>query len=119
LTGLCALERIKIIQKREVIKMPGGDGTGPRGLGAGTGWGFGPCGAGMRRGFRRGIGFGGGYGRRRFGFMPQQTSAQFPTNEKDYLQQELTSIEQEEKMLNQEREDVKKKIEELKKHEQH
>ena len=32
--------------------MPRFDGTGPEGLGAGTGWGLGPCGAGM--GWRRG-----------------------------------------------------------------
>uniref|UniRef100_A0A7C3SK00 DUF5320 domain-containing protein n=1 Tax=Desulfobacca acetoxidans TaxID=60893 RepID=A0A7C3SK00_9BACT len=33
--------------------MPGYDGTGPWGLGPGTGWGLGPCGAGRRRGFGR------------------------------------------------------------------
>jgi len=33
--------------------MPGFDATGPRGLGPGTGWGRGPCGAGMRRGAAR------------------------------------------------------------------
>ncbi|OGC04989.1 hypothetical protein A2276_03445 [candidate division WOR-1 bacterium RIFOXYA12_FULL_43_27] len=32
--------------------MPGGDGTGPRGGGPGTGWGRGPCG---RKGFGRGF----------------------------------------------------------------
>jgi hypothetical protein len=30
--------------------MPGFDATGPRGMGSGTGWGRGPCGAGLRRG---------------------------------------------------------------------
>jgi len=39
--------------------MPWYDGTGPRGLGPGTGWGLGPCGAGRRFGFGRG-----GWGRR-------------------------------------------------------
>lgn len=36
--------------------MPGGDRTGPRGLGPATGWGRGPCGRGFRR--ARGFGFG-------------------------------------------------------------
>jgi hypothetical protein len=38
--------------------MPRFDGTGPLGQGPGTGWGLGPCGAGMgwRRGFGRGFG---------------------------------------------------------------
>lgn len=47
--------------------MPGGDGTGPRGGGPGTGWGFGGCvpyGRGQRlgQGFGRGFGRGGGRG---------------------------------------------------------
>lgn len=33
--------------------MPNMDGTGPRGQGAGTGRGLGPCGAGKRMGFGR------------------------------------------------------------------
>ena len=33
--------------------MPGFDATGPRGMGPGTGWGRGPCGAGLRRGAGR------------------------------------------------------------------
>lgn len=36
--------------------MPGGDGTGPMGLGPRTGRGLGPCGRGL--GFRRGLGRG-------------------------------------------------------------
>ncbi len=55
--------------------MPGGDGSGPMGRGAMTGWGRGPCGeqggppfargrnGGQGRGFGRGVG-GGGRGRR-------------------------------------------------------
>jgi len=42
--------------------MPGFDGTGPLGLGPGTGWGMGPCGAG--RAWRRRW----GYGRRFWGY---------------------------------------------------
>ena len=41
--------------------MPGFDRTGPRGVGPRTGWGRGPCGAGMA--FGRGWGFGRGFGR--------------------------------------------------------
>lgn len=45
--------------------MPGFDGTGPAGYGAGTGRGMGPCGRGMayRRGFGLGIGRCFGWGR--------------------------------------------------------
>jgi len=48
--------------------MPFEDGTGPDGMGPGTGRGLGPCGAGARRGlgFRRGFGRGRGQVRRRF-----------------------------------------------------
>lgn len=43
--------------------MPGFDATGPWGQGPGTGWGRGPCGAGLRRGGGRGWGMGpGGWG---------------------------------------------------------
>jgi hypothetical protein len=106
-TRLCLFNKLT-----EVNKMPCGDGTGPRGLGAGTGGGFGPCVAGMKRGFGRGMGFGGGYGRRRFGFMPQQQTLQ--ANEQELLQQQLKSIEQEEILLKQEKEDIQKKIEGMK-----
>jgi len=36
--------------------MPNMNGTGPQGMGAMTGRGLGPCGAGMRRGLGRGFG---------------------------------------------------------------
>ncbi len=36
--------------------MPKQNGTGPWGMGAGAGWGLGPCGMGFRRGFGRGFG---------------------------------------------------------------
>ena len=53
--------------------MPGFDASGPRGMGSGTGWGRGPCGAGLRRGGGRtwGLAFGrgsGNTGRGRTGF---------------------------------------------------
>jgi len=37
--------------------MPNKDGTGPRGMGALSGRGLGPCGGGMRRGCGRGFGY--------------------------------------------------------------
>lgn len=40
--------------------MPRNDATGPWGQGPGTGWGRGPCGAGLRRGGGRGRGMGSG-----------------------------------------------------------
>ena len=43
--------------------MPRFNGTGPRGIGAGTGWGMGPCGAGYGYGRGYGRGFGRGWGR--------------------------------------------------------
>ncbi len=79
--------------------MPGGDGTGPAGLGAGIGWGRGPCGAGLRRGraYRRsGRGFG-------------QVFVQ--PDEKTYLEQRLQSLELEEKDLQQEKDQLRKRIE--------
>jgi hypothetical protein len=54
--------------QREVISMPGFDGTGPAGGGPMTGWGRGYCKPGASYGFersgsRRGVGFGYGRGR--------------------------------------------------------
>jgi hypothetical protein len=49
--------------------MPGFDASGPRGMGSGTGWGRGPCGAGLRRGGGRTFGRGSwNAGRGRTGF---------------------------------------------------
>jgi len=70
--------------------MPRFDATGPWGLGPGTGWGLGPCGAGM--GFRRG--FGRGFGRFwRFG--PQITKKE----EKEMLEEEVEILEEELKAI--------------------
>ena len=66
--------------------MPRFDQTGPRGFGPGTGWGLGPCGAGM--GFRRGPG--GGFGWRRFYTKKE---------EKEMLEEEMTLLEEEIKAL--------------------
>jgi len=90
--------------------MPGGDGTGPRGLGAGIGWGFGPCGAGMRRGFGRGMGFGRGYGWRRLTANPITE----PTKEKEMLENQIILLESEQKQISQDIESARKRIEEIK-----
>jgi hypothetical protein len=51
-----------------LIKMPGGDRTGPLGEGPLTGRGLGPCGRGLARG--RGMGFGRGFRRMAFAQAP-------------------------------------------------
>jgi len=84
--------------------MPRFDGTGPGGLGPGTGRGLGPCGAGMgygRRGGGRGWGrgYGRGFGEGRFGgygpwgypYQPQITKKE----EKEILGEEVTDLEEE------------------------
>jgi hypothetical protein len=75
--------------------MPAFDGTGPLGMGPGTGWGMGPCGAGMawRRGLGRGLGYGRGFGRRFWGYpyQPQITKKE----EKKMLEDEVKDLEEE------------------------
>ncbi len=79
--------------------MPGGDGTGPAGMGSLTGKGFGPCGGGMRRGFGR------GYGR---GLGLRQTRAVTLTKEeqKKILEAEL-------KELDLEKQEIEKRLKEM------
>ena len=116
--------------------MPGGDGTGPGGMGAMTGRGVGYCGGysvpgyanpvagrggffgrGRVAGFGRGMarGFGGGYGRGfgwgRGGFAaPAFSHANVPTMTKE---QELDSLKGEAEYLTQSLEGIKKRIEDL------
>ena len=72
--------------------MPRFDGTGPAGAGPATGWGRGPCGAGMGRG--AGMGAGRGFGRRRFwGSYPGV--ALEPKQEKGILEDEVAILEEE------------------------
>ncbi len=121
--------------------MPGGDRTGPLGLGPRTGRAMGYC-AGyplpgfMNPGFGRGFrflrgGFGRGFGWRRWRFVPttpaptqpQQVwepvpvQQQVPTREQELqmLEQEAKTIEQEQEALKQELEEIRKRIGELKK----
>ena len=84
--------------------MPRYNGTGPLGQGPGTGWGMGPCGAGI--GWRKG--FGQGYGRRnswgcRAPYQPQMTEKE----EKEILEEEAEILEDELKS-------IKKRLTELK-----
>lgn len=67
-------------------KMPRFDGTGPLGFGPGTGWGLGPCGAGM--GWRRG--FGRGFGWRRF--YTRKEESEVLKEETEILEEELKAI---------------------------
>jgi len=76
--------------------MPGFDGTGPLGLGPGTGWGRGPCGGGAawRRGRRfLGRGF---LGRRFWGYSnySKKDEAEMLSEEAEFLKQELKAIEE-------------------------
>lgn len=87
--------------------MPRFDGTGPGGLGPGTGWGLGPCGAGMGwrrgggrgwgRGYGRGLGRRGswGYGPYSYPYQPQITKKE----EKEILEEDLTDLEEDLKAI--------------------
>ena len=81
--------------------MPGGDGTGPQGLGLKTGWGLGPC----RRGLRRGFGY------RRIGFR----AAGFDNEVQLSKEQEAKILEAEKAEIEAELENVKKRLTEMKK----
>ena len=77
--------------------MPRYNGTGPLGYGPKTGWGLGPCGAGMSYG-RRGVGRGRGFGWRRFsGYypapaLPKKEEAGILSEEAAILEEELKAI---------------------------
>lgn len=81
--------------------MPRFDGTGPTGQGPATGWGMGPCGAGLRRGqgggfnrFSRGFGAGRGLNYRQRPWTKQETLNAL-TDEEKMLEEELQTIKQE------------------------
>jgi len=120
--------------------MPGGDGTGPAGLGPMTGRGAGYCAGsnvpgyanplprmGMGFGRGRGGGRGLGFGWRRMAFAqaaptdrivpvyPAQPIQQTKEQEKQYLENETKAIEEEQNALKQELEGIKKRLDELKK----
>jgi len=79
--------------------MPRYNGTGPLGFGPGTGWGLGPCGAGMAYGRRgAGRGFGRGFGWRRFwGYYPSSTPTK--KEEAEILSEEASALEEELKAI--------------------
>ena len=81
--------------------MPRFNGTGPLGSGPGTGWGLGPCGAGM--GWGRGRGFGRGFGRGGFRGYPYQPYPYPPQitkkEEKEMLEDDVTDLEEELKAI--------------------
>jgi hypothetical protein len=111
--------------------MPGFDATGPWGRGPGTGWGRGPCGAGLRRGGGRGWGMGpgayaggrprwgwgaGGYGAfRGRGFGPFGLGPFGPGGAYGYEspQQEAQALKEEEGYLRSELEALQKRIAQL------
>jgi len=78
--------------------MPRFDGTGPWGLGPGTGWGLGPCGAG--RLWRRGLRW------RRFWGWPSRTQIS--------KEEEIKILENESAILEEELEAIKTRLKELK-----
>ncbi|MFA6528893.1 MAG: DUF5320 domain-containing protein [Candidatus Gracilibacteria bacterium] len=75
--------------------MPRFNGTGPRGMGPGTGWRLGPCGGDMRRGW--GCGGSYGYGFRRF-VSPKNELAALE-EEEEMLKEELKAIQEEKASL--------------------
>ena len=88
--------------------MPRFNGTGPQGLGAGTGRGQGPCGEGRGQGPREGgmrRGSGRGFGRRGFNGMGQNINQQ---DEQKILEEELKELENEKRAIS-ERIDALKK----------
>ncbi len=96
--------------------MPFGDGTGPLGLGPGTGRGLGPCGRGLA--WRRGQRYFGrwwrGYGFRNWGWGANQWN--YPLNPPTLSEnEEKQLLEQDLKDLKEEITAIEKRLEELKK----
>ena len=114
--------------------MPGFDGTGPAGMGPGTGGGRGCCpqpvysspvfgaGRGGRpRGGGRGRAWGGGRGRR-FAYIPQQEPQAYREyvpqdveDEKEYLEKQTNSLENQMAYLQEQIGQLNKRLDELKK----
>ena len=101
--------------------MPGGDGTGPNGMGPRTGRGMGFCNgynsegyanpSFQRRGFGRRMGRGRGFGFRRFwNTQPKQPSKE---QQKQQLELDLKELEEDQELLNKERDELHKRLEEL------
>jgi len=76
--------------------MPGGDGTGPMGMGPGTGWGRGGCVPVGRGRMIGGLGFGRGreFGSRRFFSAPSVAEeVEYLKEERDALNERLAELE--------------------------
>ena len=87
------------------------NGTGPQGMGAMTGRGLGPCGAGMRRGFGRGFGRGMGFGwrARSMQVMPiQQPTVITEKQEREMLETDLSELKEEMKEIEERLKELKK-----------
>lgn len=84
------------------------NGTGPMGMGPGTGRGMGPCGGGFKRGFApRGFGRA-GRGAGFFGWMRKQWTEK---EEKELLEQEEEDLKKELEEIRKEKEELEKKEE--------
>jgi hypothetical protein len=98
--------------------MPRYDATGPRGRGAGTGWGRGPCGAGLRRGGGQGMGrgmgsgMGRGMGRGARGAGPGRSGALGPEGVSAWgpPPDEVTALREQESSLKGELEAIQKRL---------
>jgi hypothetical protein len=105
---------VKSYLKKEVLDMPGGDRTGPLGLGARTGRGLGYCAGFGGPGFSAGRGWGRGFGGRWAGafYPPYNTPTPYYTpssaDERDYIEREI-------KALREQTTSLEKKLDELKK----
>ena len=91
--------------------MPNMNGTGPQGMGAMTGRGLGPCGAGMRRGFGRGFGRGMGFGwrARSMQVLPiQQPAVITEKQEREMLEADLSDLKEEMKEIEERLKELKK-----------
>jgi len=87
--------------------MPRFDGTGPLSYGPGTGWGAGPCGAGMA--WRRRWRFGRGFGQQRSqGYGPNQPNIS-TKEEENILKDEVQELEDELKAVKQRLTELKTK----------
>ncbi len=101
--------------------MPRGDSSGPNRMGPRTGRGLGYCNgydmpgfANSRRGFGRGMGFRGSFGRMLMQpVQPVQPIQPTKEQEKQYLEQDAKALEEEQKLLKEELDDIKKRLAEL------
>ena len=85
--------------------MPRQNGTGPTGMGPGTGRGMGPCG----KGFGSGLGMGRGYGRTMCGWFYRKYQTLPKDERKELLKSEIEDLKQEMQMVEEELKGLEKK----------